>query len=62
MLFDTKEYALALEKKEEDIYYFKQIELKTGDVFDNFISLEEEQKIDTSSQYLISGAFNLIGE
>ncbi|MFD2604376.1 efflux RND transporter periplasmic adaptor subunit [Euzebyella marina] len=62
VLFDTKEYALALEKKEEDIYYFKQIELKTGDVFDNFISLEEEQKIDTSSQYLISGAFNLIGE
>ncbi len=52
-------YVLVLQNKDQDTYYFKKKEIKTGQSYDKYTEILEN---DTNLTYLLKGAYNLITE
>ncbi len=59
---DDVSTALILDKKEEDIYYFKQQEVNVIATYDGYSRIENTDIFESNVQFLTKGAFNLIGE
>ena len=55
-------YVLVLDKKEDDTYFFNQVEVVVVDSYNGFSIIEHNKKLTTNSQLLTKGAFNLLGE
>jgi len=49
-------------KKKGDIYYFKTINVKVIDAYDGFSLIENTTHFNEEQQFLVRGAFNLLGE
>lgn len=56
---NDKQYALKLVEQKNDGYYFKVESLKTGSIYNNYIEILDD-KLDTSSQFLKKGGYELI--
>ncbi|WP_273568962.1 efflux RND transporter periplasmic adaptor subunit [Maribacter halichondriae] len=59
---DDRAYVLLLNKEENGNMYFNQVEVKIGTVFDGFTAVDPTDKFQPNSQFLVKGAFDLIGE
>jgi cobalt-zinc-cadmium efflux system membrane fusion protein len=62
ILIEDIPYALVLDKKEGDTYYFKQHEVVVKNAYNEFTEIEANDAFDTNTQFLTKGAFNLLGE
>lgn len=61
-IIDNQAYVLILDKKQEDMYYFKQIPVITSGEYQQMTALEHLSSFKPNAQFLVKGAFNLIGE
>lgn len=59
---ENKAYTLQLEKKENEVYYFKQTEIATGNHHKDYTSITNYHQLPSESYYLTKGAYDLIGE
>lgn len=59
---DDQSYILILEEHLDDRYFFKQVEVATGQVYDNYIEILYPLTINDNVQVVTNGAFNLIVE
>lgn len=61
-ILDDQSYILVLDEKRDNSYYFKEIEVKTNGSYGNFTALENSSSFEPDAQFLVKGAFSLIGE
>ncbi len=59
---DNINYALVLDKEENNMLYFKQIEVELGNNFGNFSVIENIRQGSDQTKFLTKGAFDLLGE
>jgi len=59
---DDRSYVLLLNKNENGNRYFDQLEVEIGTAFDGFTAIKPSDKLQPESQFLVKGAFDLIGE
>ncbi|MCK5814898.1 MAG: efflux RND transporter periplasmic adaptor subunit [Flavobacteriaceae bacterium] len=59
---DNRDYVLLLVSKENENYSFKKVQVKTGSFNDGFTEILNVDKFGENDQFLIKGAFNLLGE
>ncbi|MGB5554672.1 MAG: efflux RND transporter periplasmic adaptor subunit [Flavobacteriaceae bacterium] len=59
---DDKSYVLMLNQEANGSLYFDQVEVKVGTVFDGYTPIEPSERFDKNSRFLVSGAFDLLGE
>jgi cobalt-zinc-cadmium efflux system membrane fusion protein len=55
-------YVLVLDKIEGEVYYFKQVEVVVEKSYEGFMTVQSEAVFTPQTQFLIKGAFNLLGE
>jgi cobalt-zinc-cadmium efflux system membrane fusion protein len=59
---DEISYILVFDKKEGDTYYFSQIEVEVKESYDGYSIVESKNEFEAATQFLIRGAYNLLGE
>ncbi|MFH6602828.1 efflux RND transporter periplasmic adaptor subunit [Maribacter algicola] len=59
---DNINYVLVLEKEENNMLYFKQLEVELGNNFGNFTVIENIRQRSDQTKFLTKGAFDLLGE
>jgi cobalt-zinc-cadmium efflux system membrane fusion protein len=59
---DDMFYVLVLDKIEGEVYYFKQVEVVVEKSYEGFMTVQSEAVFTPQTQFLIKGAFNLLGE
>lgn len=59
---DNRDYALLLVSDENKNYSFKKVQVKTGSFNNGFTEILNADKFGENDQFLIKGAFNLLGE
>lgn len=55
-------YALRLVSREDDVYHFEQVKLETGSTYSGFTRVVNTENTESGNQFLVKGAFGLIGE
>jgi len=61
-VIEDQSYVLLLDEKKNDTYYFKQVEVKTYNSYDKMTALDSTSTFKEGAQFLVKGAFSLIGE
>ena len=59
---DETSYVLVLAKKENGIYFFKRSTVEVIKNYSGYSAIKTKVNLDTNSQFLINGAFSLLGE
>ena len=59
---DGQSYVMVLDEQKGDMYYFKEMEVKPLSTFDGKTALEKSPAFKPGAQFLVKGAFSLIGE
>jgi cobalt-zinc-cadmium efflux system membrane fusion protein len=59
---DSSLYVLVLEKEENGIYHFSQKEVVVNGQYNGYSALKNAQDFNPQTQFLIKGAFKLLGE
>jgi cobalt-zinc-cadmium efflux system membrane fusion protein len=59
---DNLYYVLILDSKKGNTYYFKQIQVELKETYKGYVHITSNTELASSTQFLIRGAFNLIGE
>jgi cobalt-zinc-cadmium efflux system membrane fusion protein len=59
---DGTDQVLMLDEKKGDIYYFKTTNVRVIDAYDGFSLIENTTHFNEEQQFLVRGAFNLLGE
>lgn len=59
---DSSLYVLVLEKEEKGIYHFTQKEVVVNTQYKGYSALKNAQDFNPQTQFLIKGAFKLLGE
>lgn len=62
IVIDDTSYVLVLDKKEGDIYYFRQETVTVKNSYSGFSEIENANAFTLKTQFLTRGAFNLLGE
>ena len=62
VLLDEVPYVLVLDKKDGNIFYFNRAAVKTKESYNGFTELENTDGFMPNAQFLVKGAFNLLGE
>jgi cobalt-zinc-cadmium efflux system membrane fusion protein len=62
VIVDEVPYVLVLDKKEENTYYFNREEVIVKESYNGYSIIENTDVFKSDAQFLISGAFNLLGE
>jgi cobalt-zinc-cadmium efflux system membrane fusion protein len=53
---------LVLDKKDSNIYYFNQEEIVVKENYNGYSVIENAGAFKSDAQFLVKGAFNLLGE
>ena len=61
-VIDNQSYVLVLDEKKDNHYYFKKIEVTTNGTYKNMTALKGNANFKHDTQFLVKGAFSLIGE
>lgn len=61
-VIDDQSYILVLDEKRDNTYYFRSIAVKAKGSYGDFMALENSSSFQPDAQFLVKGAFNLIGE
>jgi cobalt-zinc-cadmium efflux system membrane fusion protein len=59
---DGTDQVLMLDEKKGDIYYFKTTNVRVIDAYGGFSLIENTTHFNEEQQFLVRGAFNLLGE
>ncbi len=59
---DDKNYVLVLDQESNGDYYFKQVEVTAMESYAGFTGLEDENQFAATDQFLVKGAFDVLGE
>ena len=59
---DGQSYVMVLDEQKDDTYYFKELGVKTLGTYDGRTALEKSSAFKPGAQFLVKGAFSLIGE
>ncbi|MGB0256808.1 MAG: efflux RND transporter periplasmic adaptor subunit [Flavobacteriaceae bacterium] len=59
---DDVAYVLILDKKDENNYFFKQIEVTVKESYKGYSTLESKNNFQPDTQFLTKGVFSLLGE
>lgn len=59
---DNSSYVLLLDQENENGQHFKKVAVQIGNSYDDFISITNSAKFQSTDRFLAKGAFNLIGE
>ncbi len=62
IVLEDRSYVLVLNKNENGNRHFDQVEVEIGTVFNGFTAIKPSDKFRPDSQFLVKGAFDLIGE
>lgn len=61
-VIDNQSYVLVLDEKKDNSYYFKEILVETNGIYEDRTALRNTSNFDSDAQFLVKGAFSLIGE
>jgi cobalt-zinc-cadmium efflux system membrane fusion protein len=59
---DDQSYVLVLDEQKDNTYYFKEMEVTTNGSYDGQTALDKSSTFKPGTQFLVKGAFSLIGE
>ncbi|WP_419211462.1 efflux RND transporter periplasmic adaptor subunit [Maribacter sp. X9] len=59
---DDQSFVLVLDEKKDNSYYFKEMKVKTNGSYEDRTALENTSIFKPGTQFLVKGAFSLIGE
>jgi cobalt-zinc-cadmium efflux system membrane fusion protein len=62
VVMDEVPYVLVLDEKDGNTYYFNKEEVRVKDSYNGYSIIENADVFKSDAQFLISGAFNLLGE
>lgn len=60
-VIDNQSYVLVLDEKRDKIYYFKEMMVETNGSYEDRTALQNTPNFDSDAQFLVKGAFSLIG-
>lgn len=60
-VLDNQSYVLVLDEKRDKIYYFKEMMVETNGSYKDRTALQNTPNFDSDAQFLVKGAFSLIG-
>lgn len=62
VVMDEVPYVLVLDEKDGNTYYFNKEEVRVKDSYNGYSVIENEDGFKPNAQFIIRGAFNLVGE